>query len=437
MTADRKIPTRASLAFHILSIALLSSSVAFGQFLNARFVTSAYGWQQFDTVGTSKKFWRGYQSVMLDVAQGDFSLHGHFQGAVMLQKKLDELPDYRLYFGYAQWNNIVNVADLSFGRVPFFGGVGYGTIDGALTRFHVADNKMRVTLYGGANTPVDMTVKEWGPLDKNFTLGGQALLFADDFRVGVSYMNRQRERLGYWTLRPDTLFNPASLYIDPELTKEQYAGADMSYWLSNARLHARYDYNVDYKTTQRAQMGIRYYPSEGWGVSAEYLHHSPRLPFNSFFAVFNPPTSDELEGGVDYTLKSATRLFVRGAAVKYVDDQSFRYTIGVANDYASASYRGSTGYAGELNALSLQGSYPLKQRMLIPTVGVSYTSYRLNPSDNKENTMAASLGLIARPLQMLSIDVQGQWISNKVYKNDMRLYAGLNFWISEKLNLFE
>jgi hypothetical protein len=437
MTADRKISTKASLAFYILTITLLSSSVALGQLVDARFVTSVYGWKQYDTVGTSNKFWRGYQSVLLDVAQGDFSLHGNFQGAVMLQKKLDELPDYRLYYGYAQWKNIAHVADLSFGRLPFYVGVGSGTVDGALTRFHFADNIFRMTLYGGANTPIDMTVKKWGPLKKDFTLGGQLLLSTEGFRLGASYMNRQRERRGYWTLRPDTLFNPASMYIDPEQTKEQYAGADMSYWLPNASLHARYDYNVDYKTTQRAQMGLRYYPSECWGVSAEYLHRSPRLPFNSFFAVFNLPTSDEFEGGVDYTLKSTTRLFFRGAAVKYVDDQSFRYTVGVANDYASASYRGSTGYAGELNAVSLQGSCPLLQRMLIPTLGVSYTSYKLSASENTENTVAASLGLIARPLQMLSVDVQGQWLSNKVYKNDVRLYAGVNFWISEKLNLFE
>jgi hypothetical protein len=75
--------------------------------------------------------------------------------------------------------------------------------------------------------------------------------------------------------------------------------------------------------------------------------------------------------------------------------------------------------------------------MLIPTLGVSYTSYKLSASENTENTVAASLGLIARPLQMLSVDVQGQWLSNKVYKNDVRLYAGVNFWVSEKLNLFE
>jgi len=438
MNAHNKIFPRASLAFCVLILIVFSSSLAVAQLMNTRFISSVYGWKQYDTVGTAKKFWRGYQSVMLDVAQGNFSLHGHFQGAVMLQKKLDELPDYRLYYGYAKWKNIVDVVDLSFGRLPFFAGVGLGTIDGALTTFHTTNNDLRFTLYGGASTPTDLTVKKWGPLKRNFTFGGQFLATAvEDWRFGLSYMNRQRERPGYWTLRADSLFNPTTLYVDPEQTKEQYASGDISYWLPNASFRARYDYNIDYSKTQRAQLGLKYYPAERWALSADYIHRAPRLPSNSFFDVFKIAASDELEGGVDYTLRATTRLFVRGAFVKYVDDKSFRYTVGVANEYASASYRGSSGYAGELNAVSLQGSYALCNRMLIPTLGVSYTSYKLNESAETENTVAAALGLIARPLQMLSIDVQGQWLNNKVYKNDVRLYAGVNFWISEQLNLFE
>src|SRR6266705_1136016 len=150
---------------------LMTSPVAIGQLVNARFITSVYTWKQFDTVGVSKKLARGLQSVPPDVAQGEFSIHGHFQGAVMLQHRLDELPDYRLYYGYAQWKNIADVADLSVGRLPFFAGVGFGTIDGALTSVHVAESKLRLTIYGGANAPLDLTVKQWGPIKKSFAAG--------------------------------------------------------------------------------------------------------------------------------------------------------------------------------------------------------------------------------------------------------------------------
>ena len=439
MTADRTISSKAFPVFLFLIFISLSTSHTVGQVVNARLVSSVYGWKQYDTVGTAKKLWRGYSSLLLDVAQGNFSLHGNFQGAVMLQKKLDELPDYRLYYGYAQWKNIVDMADVSIGRLPFFAGVGSGTIDGALTTFRCADNTLRLTMYGGANTPVDMTVLKMGPIKDNFTLGGQILTTAvEDWRFGISYMNRQRRRQGYWTSRPDTLLNPntsiTTLYIEPDEVKEQYGSSDVSYWLPNASFHARYDYNFDYNQTQRTQLNVKYYPSESWVVSADYIHRAPRLPYNSFFAVFNIPTVDEMEAGVDYTCMSTARMFVRGALVQYISNKSFRYTVGVANDFASASYRGSSGYAGEQNSVSLQGSYPVCDRKLIPNMGLSYTSYKLNKSDNTEHTVGAVLGLIARPLQMLSLDVQGQWLNNKVYKNDLRLYAGVSFWISEHVN---
>jgi hypothetical protein len=437
MTADRSIFVKASLALCLVLLLLAGAYTASAQLVNARLITSVYGWKQFDTVGTSKQFWRGYQSVLLDVAQDDFSLHGHFQGAVMLQKKLDELPDYRLYYGYAQWKNIVNIADISLGRMPFYAGVGAGTIDGALARFHSANNLVRATFYGGANTPSDMTVKKWGPMKNNFTLGGQALLSVEEFRFGVSYINRQREKAGYWALRPDTLYNPVATFIEPEQLKEQLAGLDLAYRSESTTLHARYDYNVDFERTQRAALGLRYYPTDKWIVSAEYLHRAPLLPFHSYFALFTIPTSDEMEAGVDYTGFHDVRLFVRGAAVKYIDDRSFRYTVGAANDFASLSYRGTTGYAGELNAVSLQGSYPLMEKKLIPNIGLSYSSYKLNELADRENAVAAALGVIARPCQMLSVDVQGQWVTNPIYKTDFRLYAGLNFWISQKMNLFE
>ena len=409
----------------------LSSAIAFGQLINGRFITSVYTWQQFDTVGVSKKFARGFQSALFDIAQGDFSVHANFQGAVMLQHQLDELPDYRLYYAYAQWKNIADIADVSFGRLPFFAGVGNGTLDGALTRFHSADNKLRMTFYGGANVPLDLSVKEWGPLKKSFTVGGQIITTAiDNLKLGVSYMNRQRERVGYYSIYD-------SLFVAPLLAKEQYASGDGLYFLTSATVHVRYDYNVDYKKTQRAQVDFKYNPTDCWSASVNYIHRDPQLPYGSFFSVFNVQSTDEFEGGLDHNFAQAWRGFIRGAYVKYTDDNSFRYTLGIANDYGSLSYRGNTGYAGELNSFSAQCSYPLTERKFIPSAGISYISYKLNAEDKTENTVAILLGCVARPLQMLSFDVQGQWLNNKIYKSDFRLYAGLNIWFTEQLNFFE
>ena len=47
-----------------------------------------------------------------------------------------------------------------------------------------------------------------------------------------------------------------------------------------------------------------------------------------------------------------------------------------------------------------------------------------------------SLGATLRPIQAASLDVQAQWLRNRVFDNDMRLFAKLNIWLTEQLNLF-
>ena len=417
---------------------LTLSSVASAQLVTGRFITSISTWEKFDTVGVSKKYVRGFQSAIFDIAQGDFSLHTHIQGAATLQKELDELPDYRLYYAYARWRNIADAVDVSFGRMPYFVGVGVGTMDGLLTTARIAGNKFRLTLYGGSNVRNDIAVEKWGPLANNFTAGGQLLTTAiDHMRVGVSYLNRHRERSGYFTIRPDSLFNPTSLYIEPVLTREQYLSGDAAYEESNTRVYGRYDYNLELEKTQRAQVGVRYTATTDLTITGDFIHRAPRVLLNSFFSVFNTSSVNEFEAGADYRLTASVRGFVRGAYVKYTDDNSFRYTLGMAHNYFSATFRGTSGYAGELNSIALQGAYPLFENVLIPTAGFTLSWYKLNDAATKEEAIAGVLGAVVRPLRWISMDVQGQWLHNKISDKDLRLFAKLNLWFSERLNSVE
>lgn len=411
---------------------------ATAQLVNGRLITSVYAWQRFDTVDVSKTYARGFQSVLLEIAQSDFSINTHFQAATMLQAHLDELPDYRFYYLYGKWRNIGDMVDLSFGRLPYFAGAGYGTLDGILAAGRFAGSKVRVTLYGGETSPVGLEFNSWRPIKNNFTLGGQLLTTVfEDTRIGVSYVNKNRERIGYYATRLDSLNNPFTFFVEPELAKEQYVSGDVFYSFDMGHVYGRYDYDLNYKQTQRGQVSLHVDVIPVVIATGDYIHREPRLPFGSFFSVFNVSANDEFELGVDYKFMPGWRAFVRGAFVKYTDDNSIRYTAGVAQTYASLSFRGSGGYAGELANVSVQGSYPLLDRMLIPMVGVSYVSYKLNKQSERENTLAAVVGATVRPLKQFSADIQGQWLTNKIYKKDFRLFAKLNFWFAERLNIFD
>lgn len=420
-----------------LLCSLFSVLPAQAQLLNARFISSVYTWEKFDTVDVSKTHVRGVQSVILDVAQSDFSLHTHLQGATALQRTLDETPDFRAYYLYARYRNIGNAIDISFGRLPFFVGVGTGTLDGALTSVRLTDNTWKFTLYGGRNVPRVLDFKVPGQLKTNFTVGGQVIATGiPNTRLALSYMNRNRDQEPYEAIRPDSLFNPMTTLVTPDPAKEQYISGDISYRWDVVNLYGRYDYDLNFERTQRGQIGLRGDVNPDLRVSLDFIHRAPRVAYNTFFGVFNTSTINEFEGGADYILNPCWRVFGRGALVSYTDDETFRYTVGVAHTYGGLTYRGNSGYAGDINGLTLHGAYPLCERRFIPNAALSYASYKLNESAPDETVWSAVLGATYRPVQLASLDVQVQWLTNKVVDRDVRLFAKLNIWFSEQLNIF-
>ncbi len=413
------------------------SPPSWSQLVNGRIISSVYSWERFDTVAVSNRLTRGFLSALIDVSQGNFSLHTHLQGAMTAGNGAGD-QEMRTFFLYGTWKNIGNAVDLSFGRLPFYAGVGNGTLDGARVVTHVANNTYRVTLYGGANVPTDLALKGWRRLKENYTVGGQILTSAiPHTRVGISYIRRLRELEAYWALRADSLFNPIQVYVTPDPRKEQLGSVDASYRIGVLSAYGRYDYDVNNKKTQRGQLSLQVGITDDIALSADYIHRAPRLPFNSFFSVFEVSSLDEVEGGVDVLLLPRIRSYVRGAYVQYEGDNSFRYTVGVATDYASIAYRGNTGYAGELNSISVQGTYPLFNRLLSPSLGFSFYSYRLSSAAERVDAISGLIGATIRPAIPVSFDVQVQWLRNRIYENDVRVFGRLNYWFSEQISLLD
>ena len=415
-----------------VAVIFLVSSPAPAQLVNGRVITSVYTWEKFDTVSSSQKITRGYLSGIFDVGQDNFSFHTHFQAA----GDQTQGPDYRLYYLYVGQKNIAGFADLSLGRLPYFQGVGLGTVDGGQVSLRFGGNAYKFTAYGGANTPADMTVKGYSALDNNFVVGGQFVVAAlTDMRASVSYMNRHRERESYWTLRPDPTVEALPLLVVPPPEEEEYAGVDLSYRFKDARFYGRYDYDLNLQKTQRGQAGVRYTFSPKLFGTADFLFRNPRIPYNSIFTVFDYKSITEYELGADYYVTPIFRAFARGAYVQYSGDKSFRYTVGIGSENLELRYRGNTGYAGELNTVTLQGAYPLFENRIIPNAGLTYTRYRLDANASSASAVAAALGTTLRFLQAVSVDLQGQWVNNIVYKSDFRFFGKINYWFSERLNL--
>jgi hypothetical protein len=120
----------------------------------------------------------------------------------------------------------------------------------------------------------------------------------------------------------------------------------------------------------------------------------------------------------------------------YDTDESNRWTLGLNSGFGSLSYSGGDGYAGQLQSVTLQAAYPLADRRIIPKAAVNYASYRLSADDDRQDALSLALGATFRPTQPVSIDVQGQMLTNRYYSNDFRLHLRFTYWFAEQLTLF-
>jgi len=408
------------------------------QLVSGRFVTSAYTWEQFDTVGSSATYLRAFQVAQLSVAQGDLSFHTYLQGALNATNEFGDLGRIRVYNLYLKWSNIGKSVDLTAGRQAIYAGVGFGTIDGGLVRARLFDKSVTVVGYAGA--PVvgryDWISEGW---DKGLAFGGQITTsLVENTKIGVSYANWREDRPSYSTLRArDTTFAPVSTLIEVEDQAYQYIGGDVQYrYKSRVSLYGRYDYDINFERTGRFQAGARFDVVDRLGLTADYIYRTPRVAFNSIFSAFMANNVEEMEFGAEYEIIPRVRAFGKVAKVMYDTDESNRWTLGLTTGHGSLSYAGSDGYAGQLQSLTVQGAYPLFNRTVIPNAAVNYASYRLSADDDRQDALSLALGATFRPSQPVSVDLQGQLLTNKYYSNDLRLHLRFTYWFAEQLTLF-
>ena len=200
------------------------------------------------------------------------------------------------------------------------------------------------------------------------------------------------------------------------------------------KIQKNYDFYKE--DISRVQAFTRVTATDQISATIEYLFREPRVAYNSIFSVFNTNSTKEIEGGIEYRPMAKTFLFARFANVEYVDDNSQRLAIGGTYDFISAAYTQNFGYAGELNGISVQAAYPMMERMITPTVGVGYASYKQSKSDPSNTVVNVSAGAVYRPVKTLSTDVQLQWMQNPQFDSDVRLFLRFTYWLSDRMNWF-
>jgi hypothetical protein len=434
-----RIPHNKNTLVTVLGVLLcIINSEASAQFFQLRLVSSAYAWQRQDTVGQSSHHLFGYQTAQLSLANENLSFHTYIQGFNDFSGPLKNKGTLRFYNLYVKYANFLDMVDVSFGRQMIFACVGNGTIDGGMLSARFFDSRLKLIGYYGVLPLANGQLKMVDDQAHNNMLGVQVVGSPVSFaKLSLSYMRKLIKPEAYWTNRAfDSMNAIHDVEIKPNAESEEYISADANVDYNIVSAYARADVDLNLEILSRVQLFTRVKMMEPLALTGEYIHREPRLSYNSIFWVFTYNTISEYELGAEYAICKDWQVFGKYGAVSYGDVNSNRVTLGGNMKYASASFSWNTGYGGELAALSANAGYPLFGNKLTPTIMVGYASYKLSESASQSDAMSLGVGAVYRPFPMLSLDMQVQWLRNNVYNNDVRLFFGGSFSLSERLNIF-
>jgi hypothetical protein len=344
-------------------------------------------------------------------------------------------PRFRMYNFYLDVRKLFEMVYLKLGRQPLYNTIGGGVFDGLTLGLNYKG--FDINGYYGGNVPPYQKVDFTDNLENNYVGGANLTVHAiSNTRIALRYVNKNFINIGYTTTRLDQNLNTIENYqINNPSQQFEYVSADISYSQpKNFRIDTRYFYDINYSTTSRFEISGRYDGVENLGLTAYYNYRKPLVRYNSIFSVFDFQNSQEVEAGVEYLIENTYKLIGKFGNVSYEDESSQRLSLGLSSRFGTIIGRKTFGYAGELDAISFYTAQTVLDGLLTPSFSIAYSRYKLSTAVSTNEMLSLLLGCNYRPIRTLSFDVQGQYLNNKIYNNDFRLFVKLNFWFNHNFN---
>ncbi|BDQ02188.1 hypothetical protein [Ignavibacterium sp.] len=412
---------------------LIFCGVLFPQNINGRFSSSLYSFERFDSADVSKNHLRAYQMLNLNLNYGDVSIRSYLNFENDFAQDIKDDPRLRFYNLYLEARNIFNIGTLKLGRQPIINSVVGGLMDGVSLSLRKADFQLS-GFYGG-NVPAYQKLELIENFSDNYIAGGKlSTTIIRNLQLGVGYVNKNFKPLDYKAIRLDPDLNPIEVLIQNKSNQYQFIIGEASYYLPEKfSIDVNYEYDLNFKETSKIEFDGRYEEIKDLGLNFYYSFREPKIRYNSIFSVFDYGNTEEIEMGADIRINENFTVLGQLGIVNYKDDNASRVGIGLATSVGTFNYKKTFGYAGQMDAISGYSAYTLADGLITPSAGFSYTTYKLSP-DAEENSITSILvGMNLRPFRKLSFDIQGQYMDNKIYKDDFRLLFKLNHWFN--LNL--
>lgn len=419
--------------FAAFACLLFAQNFSFSQNINGRLTSSIYSFERFSIPGASNNYLRAYELINLNFNRDNFSLKTYFNFETDITKKLTTDPRLRVYNFYIEGRNFHDILSFRLGRQPIINSVAGGLFDGVYAA--VSKGYFKINAYYGGNVPAYQKFETTDDWKNNFIVGGQiTTTILKDFRIDAGYVNKNFKQQDYNAVRLDEDLNPITVLIRNKSNQYQFAYVQAAYEMADyLSIDTRYDYDINFKKTSKVEFYGSYNQIKNLNINFYYNYREPKIRYNSVFSVFDYGNTQEIEAGGDYTINDNLTVSGKYAYVKYKDENTQRASVGLSTKYGNLSYRRGMGYAGELDALSAYTAHTFMNGLLTPSVGLSYITYKVSKDSEKNNLITLLAGFNIRPFRTLSFDAQGQFMNNKIYKNDYRFLFKVNYWFNTNL----
>lgn len=425
----------------ILIAALIAVSTPRGQSINFRFNNYFYGWQRIDSLSNNSSakttHIRGYQNYLVDFNSGQWGFNTLAQTEEDIINRSGRGFHYRFYNLYIKGTNLLDLFDLKLGRQNIFAGTGTGTLDGINVKVKAGKNKeYQMVLYGGLPAPYSYDFQKYPEAKNNYHFGAQFIYYGvKDLMAALSYSNKKRTPEPYVSYRLDSAYNLYERTISFDGPAQQLAGLDVNYtYLVKHNFYSKVYYDITQNKLYRAEINARIALINNLRLFAEYIYRQPYYSFNSIFWVFSYNKNQEVTGGLDYTLKSGINIYGRLGAVLYEKDNSLKIQAGFTHANFGLSFVRYMGYSGESDGVTGYYQRQFYKDILSASASLSYSRYKLGDyQTDKVNSFSGLLGVTYRPVPQFSVDAQGQFIINRIYKTDSRFLIGFSYWLFKKL----
>lgn len=417
----------------LFALLIILPAAAFGQNINGRLSSALYTFERYDSQNSSEKYIRTFENIGLNFNLGRFSLITRTNIEANLGNSLDNDPRVRFYNLYVEARKLFDVATVKIGRQSNFNNVAGGLFDGIDLKLEKWD--FAISGFFGGNVPAFQKLELTDDWKNDYIMGGKLETgIIPNARLAVSYIDKNFKAVDYTALRINNNLDPIQVLIQQKSNQYKFVSGEVSYYMNNLfNIFAQYDYDLNFNETSKFEITGRYEQIKDLGVEFYYNYRQPLIRYNSIFSVFDYGNTYEIEGGLDYKFFDWLTVYGKFADVKYQEASSQRYTLGFNSEWGSVSYRKNLGYAGELDAVSFYAGHSFFNGFFTPSVGVSFTNYKLSDDAEKNNLTSILAGFNLRPWKNFSVDLQGQYMDNKIYKNDFRVLAKINYWFNTNL----